>query len=158
MRFFVLVLCSLLSSVPAFGECYKTDIGTCAIEKAMLDATNAFRAKNGLPPLEYRRELAFAARAWSDEMAASATIGHAGFPAARNASIQAEFPGSPARVHGENVAYFLGHKPASIGGYFVELWIGSTGHRENILRPFRYVGMGYSRRNGAHFATQAFAW
>lgn len=157
MRLLVLVLGFFLSNL-ALADCYKTDIGTCAIEKAMLDATNAFRAQNGLPPLEYRRELAFAARAWSDQMAATATIGHAGFPDARNADIQAEFPGSPARVHGENVAYFLGHKPASIGGYLVQLWIGSAGHRENILRPFRYVGMGYSRRNGAHFATQAFAW
>lgn len=157
MRLVVLVFCVLLSNAVR-AECYKSDIGTCAIEQAMLDATNTYRAQNGLAPLQYRRELAWSARHWSDDMAASATVGHAGFPDARNANIIAEFPNSPARVHGENVAYFLGQKPASIGKYFVDLWIASPGHRENILRNFRYVGMGYSRRNGAHFATQNFAW
>lgn len=142
----------------AFAECYKADIGTCGIEASMLEATNAFRARNGLPPLQYKRELAWAARKWSDRMAETGQVGHDGFPTWRNQVILLEFPSSKMRAHGENVAYFRGHKPPDFGRFFVDLWIGSPGHRENILRNFRFVGMGYGRNNGGHFGTQLFAW
>lgn len=149
----------LQSSMALANDCYKADIGTCAVERSMLAATNNFRAQNGLPPLQYKRELQWSARKWSESMAATGRISHNGFPTTRNQTIVLEFPASNIKVHGENVAWFSGYKPEDFGEFFVGLWINSAGHRANMLRNWRYVGMGYARDSkGGHYATQNFSW
>lgn len=155
----VLLICAFFQSSIALSGCYKTDIGTCGVEQSMLDATNAFRAQNGLKPLQYKQELNWSARKWSESMAATGKIGHEGFPTTRNQTIILEFPASNITVSGENVAWFSGYKPQDFGQFFVKLWIGSAGHRANLLRNWRYVGVGYATDDkGGHFATQNFAW
>lgn len=155
----ILFFCVFYTTITLADDCYKTDIGTCAIESSMFNATNAFRAQNGLPPLQYKRELQWSARKWSESMAATGRISHDGFPTTRNQTVVLEFPASNIKVQGENVAWFSRYKPSDFGQFFVGLWIGSAGHRANMLRNWRYVGMGYARDSkGGHYATQNFSW
>jgi uncharacterized protein YkwD len=158
VRRIVLGLALFLQSTVLLADCYKTDIGTCGVEKSMLEATNAFRAQYGLPALQYKKELNWAARKWSESMAATGRLSHDGFPTLRNQTIILEFPASNQKVHGENVAYFQGYKPPDFGRFFVDMWIKSGPHRQNMLRNFRFIGVGYGRNNGQHYATQLFAW
>ena len=158
IRGIVVGLAIFLQSAVGLADCYKSDIGTCGVERSMLEATNAFRARYGLAPLQYKKELQWAARKWSENMAATGRLSHDGFPTLRNQTIILEFPASNQKVHGENVAYFSGYKPPDFGRFFVEMWVKSPGHRDNILRNFRFIGVGYGRNNGAHYATQLFAW
>lgn len=155
----LLFIAFLQSSMALANDCYKADIGTCETERKMFEATNNFRAQNGLPPLQYKRELQWSARKWSESMAATGRVDHQGFPTTRNQTIILEFPASNLKVHGENCAGMARVKPFDYGEYFVSLWIRSPGHRANMLRNWRYVGMGYARDGkSGHYATQNFSW
>lgn len=155
----LLILAFFQTTIALGNDCYKTDIGTCSIELSMFNATNSFRAANGLAPLLYRKELNWASRKWSESMAATGRVGHQGFPTTRNQTIILEFPASNLKVYGENVAYFANRKPQDFGQYFVGLWINSPGHRANMLRPYKYFGVGYARdQRAGHYATQNFSY
>ena len=155
----LLVIAFLQSTVALGSDCYKADVGHCATEKAMFDATNNFRAQNGLPPLQYKRELQWSARKWSEKMAKTGRVDHEGFPTTRNETILLEFPASKIKVHGENCAGISRRKPNDFGEYIVSLWIRSRGHRANMLRHFRYMGVGFARDGrGGYYGTQNFSW
>lgn len=159
LRAILLFLIGLNSSI-SLAQCYKGNSLTCGIELSMLKATNEFRAQNGLRPLDYKPELNWAARKWSESMAAVGKISHDGFPTLRNQTILLEFPASNVKAYGENVAYFWTTKnPPDIGKYFVNLWIKSEGHRANMLYKWKTFGVGYAvDKRGAHYATQLFSF
>lgn len=140
--------------------CYKPPdvVGTCDIEQQMIAAINKFRANNGFPAFKYARELNWSARKWAENIAATNDISHRGFPVLRNQTIILEFPASNMKVAGETLAYFYLIKPGNFAQHFVENWLRSPAHRDLIMRPFNYVGIGFARKGNGQFAVANFAY
>lgn len=114
------------------------------IEQEILDLINAVRADAGLKPLARNSMMDALALQHSKDMNAARLLSHDGFQTRAK-----EIMGELAASHvGENVA--VGYSSASA---FVEGWLGSKGHRDNIMNPsFAWTGIGYF--NG--YATQIF--
>lgn len=121
--------------------------------QALLALTNQARAAAGLAPLTWSAGIATMAQNWSQSMAGDATV-CAIPPLAHNPSYRDQTPGSWTTV-GENVGCA---EPASATVIF-DAWMGSAGHKANILRPeFTHIGIGWAvTANGIAFATQDFA-
>ena len=119
----------------------------------LLALTNQARAAAGLAPLTWSAGIAAMAQNWSQSMAGDATV-CAVPPLAHNPSYKDQTPGNWTKV-GENVGCA---EPASATVIF-NAWMGSGGHKENILRPeFTHIGIGWAvTANGIAFATQDFA-
>jgi len=119
----------------------------------LLALTNQARAAAGLAPLTWSAGIAAMAQNWSQSMAGDATV-CAVPPLAHNPSYKDQTPGNWTKV-GENVGCA---EPASTTVIF-NAWMGSGGHKENILRPeFTHIGIGWAvTANGIAFATQDFA-
>jgi uncharacterized protein YkwD len=142
-------------------DCYKAAVTVCALEKAILRLTNAHR--DATSPLSLETRLSFAARAWSLEQLVAGAIGHAGFPAEREATYAAEFNvPEPYFLAAENVGITAGTDQLTveqIAGQIVDMWWSSAAHRANILGPYGVIGIGVSLSNDARtvVATQLFA-
>lgn len=133
--------------------CVKADARTCAIEAEILRLTNELRAASGLAALTNDPKLAYVARSWSAEQAASGTVSHDGFPAARNTLYKKTF-GTTAPINAENCAMFGGQTPEDkiVAKTLFDLWRKSPGHRANMLGKSRTIGIGVAR-NGSGFET-----
>lgn len=122
-----------------------------AFEQRVLDLVNVERARHGLAPLAYNRQLDAASEAHTRHMAAVQRMAHDG--------IGDGDPGSRIlaqgfdRSWGENVA--TGQlTPEQV----VAEWMASPGHRRNILDPeFRQLGVAYgTAANGRTYWAQSF--
>jgi len=125
------------------------------MEVRILTLTNELRAANGVSPLVWSDELAYAAHDWSYKQSLTGIISHLGFPFARSLVIKAKYPGSSVSVRGENVAMFTGlnSDPAKT---LVDMWEHSPGHRANMLNSgFTKLGAGIAS-GWATFGTQIF--
>ena len=113
--------------------------------------TNEFRQSKGLAALEIRSDLNEIARQHSVDMAEGrVAFGHDGFTERNELAKK-----SLGSMHSfaENVAY-----GANSGTEVVDMWKNSKGHRQNMLGPFRYIGIGIARNSeGVLFFTQVFA-
>ena len=96
---------------------------------AALSEINAFRAKNGLPPLVLDARLSRAAAMQSADQAGRRSVGHYGSDGSKPMD-RAARAGFRAKIASENVA--SGQKSFSDALYY---WQRSSGHRENLLRP-----------------------
>jgi uncharacterized protein YkwD len=94
---------------------------------SVLTAVNAARAKAGCTPLRLNGKLAAAAKSHARAMAEQNFFGHAGKDGSRFSSRIAR-QGYSYRTAAENIA--AGQRSA---GQVVQSWLGSTGHRRNIL-------------------------
>ncbi len=105
------------------------------IEQEILDLINAARADEGLKPLARNSMMDALALQHSKDMNAARLLSHDGFQTRAK-----EIMGELAASHvGENVA--VGYSSASA---FVEGWLGSEGHRHNIMNAsFARTGIGY---------------
>ncbi|RQP09993.1 MAG: CAP domain-containing protein [Microbacteriaceae bacterium] len=98
--------------------------GGGAPSNAVLSATNAQRAANGVAALAWSGTLASYSCSWAARLAASDSgLSHSSFPGGFNR-------------WGENVAYGYGSASA-----VVNAWMNSEGHRANILDR-RFTSMG----------------
>ena len=114
------------------------------VRRAILDATNAARRRNGLDPLRAKAGLDSVAQRWSAAMAADGELAH-------NPSYADQIPDGWTRA-AENVAY--GYEPSEV----VAAWMDSPGHRANILGDHTHLGIGYVRdAQGRAWFTQNFA-
>ena len=117
----------------------------------VLSQTNQFRRSEGLPELIIRKELNAIAQKHSADMASGRVgLGHDGF-AERNAMANEKIK----HLHSfaENVAY-----GATSGVQVVTMWENSSGHRRNMLGPYKYIGIGIAKdSHGRIFYTQVFA-
>ena len=122
-----------------------------AYEHRVLELVNAERAKFGLAPMGYNRQLDAASERHASHMAAVRTMAHSG--------IGDGDPGSRIlaqgfdRSWGENVA--TGQlSPEQV----VAEWMASPGHRRNILDPeFRQLGVAYTTAaDGRSYWAQSF--
>jgi uncharacterized protein YkwD len=129
--------------------------GLTSAEQALLGELNRVRAANGVAPLRVDAQLEQAARAHSADMLRRDYFSHLGF-ASRIRSSGARGPS-----FGENLAWGTG--AAAAAAAIVRMWLGSPGHRENLLRPgFRRVGLATPRGEflgyrGARVVTVDFA-
>lgn len=105
----------------------------------ILADTNAARAANGLAPLVLDDAVTAVAQNWSATQAREGRMYH-------NPQYSSQIPGGWSRA-AENVA--SGYSPSTV----VAGWMGSPGHRANILGDYTTIGIGYV--NG--YATQVFA-
>ncbi|MEY4630170.1 MAG: hypothetical protein RIQ81_290 [Pseudomonadota bacterium] len=147
-------------AVPQQGDCYKADTEICAIEKKILELTNQYRARSGLPALTLAPKISFAARDWSQSMASRGGIGHAGFPSARRSALASEFGAAQSfSLSAENVAMFsYGRRSVDqVAQEFAVMWWNSAGHRRNMLGNYPMLGVGVVKTSrGAYYATQIF--
>ena len=134
-------------------------------EEVIVEKTNAHRAEHGLDPLEHSDALAEIAHDHSKDMV------HRSFYAHDNPDglgphdrIEADLPSDyQLQLSAENIANrhlpLSGSESAgeSIGERFVEMWMGSSGHRENILRDgSTHIGVGLYAGSTNVYATQKF--
>ena len=97
-------------------------------EKALAEI-NAFRTKNGRTPVVFDARLSQAAAVQSKDQAGRSSIGHDGSDGSKPMQ-RATRAGFRAKIASENVA--SGQKSFSDA---MRSWEGSSGHRENLLRP-----------------------
>lgn len=136
------------------NSCYKGDAWECEVESEIVRLVNDMRRQK----LEQSFEASFVARRWSDDQASVAEISHDGFPDARHQTLRQEFPGFSISFRAENVAmiYAPDAEARKVAKTFVKNWYDSIGHRENMLGPYRTIGVGVTRRGGYVYGTQIF--
>lgn len=127
-----------------------------AIERKAFEQTNQARIENGLAPLAWDSELCAMARAHSERMAQQKFFSHES-PDGLQLKERAHLSGIlHFRVIGENIAYNKGYDDP--GGFAVERWMSSSGHRANILyNAFQGSAIGsYVAADGSVYLTQVF--
>jgi uncharacterized protein YkwD len=141
----------------AAGEEPKTKDGAALTteEKRVLDLTNEARKKEGLPPLKANAVLSRVARAHSANMAKQGKAEHVldGKDPPRRISDA----GYRYALWGENI-YYTSDQGAAASRGAVKWWLGSSGHRANILhKGFQEIGIGLARSDdGTTYYTQVF--
>ena len=127
--------------------------------KEVVELTNDERTQRGLDPLEMDADLAKAAQNHSDAMASKDFFSHTGANGSSPFE-RIEDTGYDYSTAGENIA--VGQQTPQM---VVDSWMGSSGHRANILNPdFTEIGIGYEYLandtgsvNYNHYWTQDFA-
>ena len=140
---------SLTSSLPALEDAN-------AVERRAFEQTNVARVKNGLSTLVWDPELCRMARRHSEQMATLGYFSHEN-PDGLQLKERARANGIlHFRVIGENIAYNKGYDDP--GGFAVERWLTSSGHRANMLYPgFQASAIGsYVAADGSYYLTQVF--
>ena len=117
-----------------------------AYESRIVALVNAQRARAGVAPLRVAPCADRHAEQWSARMAGGGRFAH-------RPDLGAVLRACSARGVGENIAY--GNLTAD---QVMAMWMGSRGHRANILNPgFTHIGVGAARtRAGRTYATQNF--
>ncbi|MEK5038578.1 CAP domain-containing protein [Sporosarcina sp. FSL K6-3457] len=124
------------------------DASISAIEKAVLDLTNAERQKAGLQPLQTDKNLMTSARQKSADMASNKYFSHTS-PTYGSPFDQMKANGVSYKAAAENIA--MGQRTAE---EVVKGWMESPGHRQNILTAsYTHIGIGYDK-NGNYWTQQ----
>lgn len=123
-----------------------------AIEQAVHNQVNQYRASLGLAPLALDSRISSQARAHSQNMASGAVpFSHDGF----SQRVQALATQIPYNESSENVAYNQGYADAATQA--VQGWLNSTGHRTNIEGNYNLTGIGVAKNEeGEYYFTQIF--
>lgn len=115
------------------------------LAQRVIGLTNLERAGAGLPPLKANQTLSGAARAHSLAMAERDFFDHTDPSTGSNSGDRAKAAGYLWTAVGENIGLGYTTPEDAIAG-----WMGSQGHRENILNPdFREIGVGFVEGSGA---------
>ncbi|WP_162794942.1 CAP domain-containing protein [Nonomuraea lactucae] len=127
------------------------DSGASSVEEAVVQLTNAARARNGCKALVHDPKLHAAAERHSADMAARRYFDHES-PDGRDPGDRVRAAGfAPIRTWGENIA--MGQRTAAD---VVQGWLDSPGHRANIMNcAFTHIGVGHVA-SGPYW-TQVFA-
>ena len=130
------------------------------LEQDVLRWTNVERIAAGRTPLQWSDVLAKAARAHSEEMARGGYFAHESPDAARRTAMMrarlAGLVGGPTTLVGENL--FKGNWRRDRARRIVIAWMGSPGHRANLLRAeFEYLGVGVAWDRDYALVTQVFS-
>lgn len=120
------------------------DTQSVAFELEVIRLTNIERTSRGLPPLQLNADLTDAARGHNQDMITNNFFDHTGSDGSspsERACAQGYAPyGWGACYVGENIAAGYTTPAAVVAG-----WMGSTGHRANILNSdYREIGVGHS--------------
>lgn len=119
-------------------------------EAELLRLHNEARAEHGVPPLCVQAQLTVAAQAHADDMLRRGFYEHV-TPEGLDPGARLSRAGYPFLTYGENNNRVSGGFPSAGEPGRRELreafegWMGSPGHRENLLNPaFREVGFGFA--------------
>jgi uncharacterized protein YkwD len=126
------------------------------IERRAFEKTNQARLEKGMEPLAWDADLCRMARQHSENMATQGYFAHETLEGLQLKD-RARAIGIPRfRVIAENIAYNKGYEDA--GGFAVERWMISRGHRANILDTvFQASAIGsYVSTDGSVYLTQIF--
>jgi uncharacterized protein YkwD len=123
--------------------------------KLAFDLCNAERKKEGKAAFTWSDDLHKISYDWSKEQAALGKISHDNFDA--NYALWKN-SGSYNSKFAENVAMNMASSWSGSMGQVVEQWMGSTGHRANILGDYTFMAVGtyYSEAKGEYYFTQLF--
>ncbi len=111
-----------------------------SVSSSAIDATNAERVAAGLPALASNSALNAAASAHSVDQATRNKMSHAGSDGS-DAGVRIARAGFSASTWGENVAAGYASGDSVVAG-----WMGSSGHRANILNAnFTSIGVAYAQ-------------
>ncbi|RPF26287.1 cell wall-binding repeat-containing protein [Georgenia muralis] len=138
-----LALASVTVAAPARAS-------TADVADRIFALVNAERAKRSLPQLQRIPELDKVAQPWSAQQAATRTMAH-------NPSYLSQYPAGWLKAS-ENVAWTS--SSVATGDRFMEMWMASEGHRNNILNPYiTHAGIGVAATSSGDrlYATQNFA-
>jgi uncharacterized protein YkwD len=127
-----------------------------AVERRAFEQTNTARVENGLPALTWDPELCRMARKHSEQMASLGYFSHE-TPDGLQLNERAHESGIlHFKVIGENIAYNKGYDDP--GGFAVERWLTSSGHRANMLYAgFQASAIGsFVAADGSTYLTQVF--
>ncbi len=145
-------LAAVLGAALVLGACTAAPAPSAAPaatgwQQEMLASVNAHRANAGLAPLTLCGTLNVAAQNQSNAQAAANRMFHANLSANANA---AGYTGW--RSLAENVA-----AGQTSTGQVMTSWMGSSGHRANILGSYTHVGFGLAAgAGGVNYWTQSF--
>lgn len=132
---------------------------TQEIETGIHQKINAERAKAGLPALSLNAELSSLARAHSADMLSNNYFAHDNASGC-SSSCRLTNAGFLWNMSGENIYVMSGYAIAvdRVVEMAIESWMGSAGHRENILNPdFTEEGIGIAYEGTRLYATEDFA-
>lgn len=126
------------------------------IERRAFESTNVARVRSGLAPLVWDAALCQAARTHSENMVRHGYFSHETPEGARLRDRVRAVGIAHFRVLGENIAYNQGYDDP--GGFAVERWLISPGHRANILsNEFEQSAIGsFVAPDGTVYLTQVF--
>ena len=126
------------------------------IEKHTFDLINTARHENGVTPLTWDPELCIMARAHSADMVRRQFFSHETPDGLRMTDRAHTFGIAHFKLLGENIAFNQGFDDP--GGFAVERWMRSSGHRANILNPrFQESAIGvFVASDGTVYLTQEF--
>lgn len=148
---------SAKSAAPvADSNCIEAEKIACDIEAAILNHVNKFRADNGKPPLQFKGgKMSWLARYWSKVQGDRGGLGHDGW---RSGLYETVYPQKFGEAHppilAENCVTQDGDDdPEVIAGLMVGWWIGSPGHRANMLGDYQYIGIGAYKKGKSIFGT-----
>lgn len=145
-------LSSLAETAPAATapnkESGDSEQQTKVTQKALFDATNAYRAKHGLPQLKANEGVNDVAQKWAERMAATGDFKH-------NPEFSEQYPDGW-RAAAENIA--ASNDPAVSAQDFIEMWHNSAGHRKNMQNAtYNTLGIGVATApDGTTYAVQNF--
>ncbi len=137
MRTFI---CSLivLTSLPAVAQEKPASEGSLAsqVAESIVSRTNDFRKEHDLPAVKTNEHLEKAAQKFAEFMARTSKYGH--HADGRTPAQRTQAAGYEYCVVRENIAYRTGPQPTAkkLTDVFVEGWIDSPGHRENMLADY----------------------
>jgi len=132
-----ITLLSLIAAVVAAAS--SPFAADAVVGRRMVEAVNAFRSDHGLAPVALSETLSAAAQAHADDLAENSLFAHQGSDGGSLADRLARAC-YPYRSAAENIARGT-DTPAGA----MVLWIGSEGHRRNLLLPqIRDVGVGHA--------------
>ena len=133
-RLTVLLLAAGLLLVPGVGS--TASAAQSSHEKTVIRLVNAERTERDRVALRSQACLQRYADAWASAMARHDTLKHRSSTSLRQIMRTCRLSGI-----GENIAFGYPTATAVVQG-----WMGSPGHRANILRPaYRYTGLGAHR-------------
>lgn len=126
-----------------------------AIERRAFEQTNVVRRQHGLQPFVWDAELCRFARTHSQNMGRLRFFSHS-TPDGHRLRDRAQNAGIRFVVIAENIAYNMGYDDP--GGFAVERWMVSPGHRANILHAgFQAMAVGtFVAPDGSVYLTQTF--
>ena len=126
-----------------------------SIERRAFEQTNLIRRQHGLQPFVWDSELCRFARTHSENMGRLKFFSHS-TPDGYRLRDRAQNAGLRFLVIAENIAYNMGYDDP--GGFAVDRWMVSPGHRANILNTgFQAMAVGtFVARDGTVYLTQTF--
>ena len=150
------------------SECFSLDSSgvdqnICNLEALIIQKTNEYREQQGLSKLKTNKALSYTARQATTTNHSTWTA-HSGFPNQRNQTLSQCHgkSGSDSNeirsLTGENWAqYYETGSLESLASGFVNMWINSSGHRQNMIGSHTYIGVGVSKSGSNYYSIQLFA-